>query len=210
MDRVSRVAKPPGADPARRVASVGVDRRSDAELLAASAREPSAFSVLYSRWATKLVSYFYRRTWDAEVAADLMAETFAIAFAKRHRFVNTAAPGGAWLYAIASRELKRYRRKARVETRALRKLGIDTPVMDDESIARIEELAEVASLRRALMQALADLSAGEREAIRLRVVEELPFSEVGDRLGCSEGAARVRVHRGLHRLSRKLGTERHE
>lgn len=126
-----------------------------------------------------------------------MAQTFAIAFTKRSRYVNTASPGGAWLFGIASRELKRYRRKARVETRALQRMGIESPAMDDESIARIDDLDEVASLRAALVDALGELSAAEREAIRLRVLGELSFSAVARELGCSEGAARVRVHRGL-------------
>lgn len=171
----------------RRPSRFSGDQRSDAELLLDSATDASAFGVLYSRWATKILSYFYRRTWDAEASADLMAETFAVAFTKRHKYVNRARPGGAWLFGIAARELKRYRRKSRVETRALQRLGVETPPMDDQSIARIEALDEVASMRSALISALADLSDAEREAIRFRVLDDLPFSAVAGELGCSEG-----------------------
>jgi RNA polymerase sigma factor (sigma-70 family) len=44
----------------------------------------------------------------------------------------------------------------------------------------------------------------ERDAVRLRVVDELGYAEIAARLGCTEGAARTRVHRGLARLSTLL------
>lgn len=178
-----------------------LEQFSDAELLQWSSDDPAAFAALYERWVEKMLAYFYRRTWDGDVAADLTAETFAIAYTKRRRFVRTAAPGGAWLYGIASRELKRYRRRATVEQRALRKLGIESPPVDDESLRRIEELDEVAELRGAVISALSTLSDADRQAVRLRVVADLPFKDVAASLGCSEGAARVRVHRALRKLA---------
>ena len=40
--------------------------------------------------------------------------------------------------------------------------------------------------------------------LRLRVAEQRPYGEVAALLGCSEGAARVRVSRGLTRLAEEL------
>jgi DNA-directed RNA polymerase specialized sigma24 family protein len=45
------------------------------------------------------------------------------------------------------------------------------------------------------------MSAGERDAVELRVVSELGYPEIAATLRCSEAAARTRVHRGLARLS---------
>jgi hypothetical protein len=67
--------------------------RTDAELLIASRDDPHAFRELYDRWADKLLAYFYRRTLDPEVAGDLLAETFAVAFARRGRFRDVGRPG---------------------------------------------------------------------------------------------------------------------
>src|SRR3954447_14909210 len=53
---------------------------TDAELIIASRRDPRAFRALYDRWAERLLAYFYRRVLDPEVAADLLAETFAVAY----------------------------------------------------------------------------------------------------------------------------------
>ena len=175
--------------------------RTDAELILASREDPQAFRELYERWAQELLAYLYRRTFDAELAAELLAETFAVAFERRGRFKDLGRPGGAWLYGIARNELSHWLRHERVELRALRRLGVELPALDDESIARIEALADVELDRERVTQALASMPAGERDAVGLRVVEELDYSEIAAQLGCSEPAARTRVHRGLARLS---------
>ena len=51
-----------------------------------------------------------------------------------------------------------------------------------------------------LDEALDELPESQREAIRLRVVDDLSYDEVADRLGTTPAAARVRVHRGLSAL----------
>jgi DNA-directed RNA polymerase specialized sigma24 family protein len=71
--------------------------RTDAELLIASRDDPRAFRELYDRWADRLLAYFYGRVLDAEVAGDLLAETFAVAFERRKRFRDVGSPGAAWL-----------------------------------------------------------------------------------------------------------------
>jgi RNA polymerase sigma-70 factor (ECF subfamily) len=178
--------------------------RSDEELIVASREDPQAFRELYDRWAEPLLAYFYRRVLDAEVAADLLAETFAVAWTRRRRFRDLGRPGGAWLYGIAAKELSRYFRRQRVELRGLRRLGVDRPTLDDQSIARIEALVDVEQHRAALAAALGRLSRSERDAVQLRVVSELGYSEIAARLSCSEAAARTRVHRGLTRLSQEM------
>jgi RNA polymerase sigma-70 factor, ECF subfamily len=175
--------------------------RSDAELIVASRSDPHAFRELYARWADTLIAYFYRRVRDPEVAADLLAETFAAAYERRGRFSDVGKPGGAWLYGIARRELSHYFRRSRVQLDAVRRLGIEVPVLDQESVAAIEALEAVDADHARLTDAIARLSVNERDAVQLRVVSELEYSEIATRLCCSEAAARTRVHRGLARLN---------
>lgn len=181
--------------------------RSDAELILASRRDPQAFRALYDRWAETLLAYFYRRVFDVEVAADLMAETFAVAFEKRTSFRDVGRPGGAWLHGIASRELSRYFRRRNVELRTLARLGLERPELDRESSAAIESLCGTTDHSTAIAAALKRMSLAEREAVSLRVVEELPYAAIAARLSCTEVAARVRVHRGLARLNELLGVQ---
>lgn len=175
--------------------------RSDAELIVASRVEARAFRELYDRWADTLLAYFHRRVHSPEVAADLLAETFAAAFEARGRFRDVGKPGGAWLYGIARRELSQYFRHARVERRAVRRLGVEMPGLDDVSAAAIDALVESDAHRAALSDAMNRMSGAERDAVELRVIAELEYREIATRLRCSEAAARTRVHRGLARLS---------
>lgn len=100
---------------------------TDAELIVASCADPARFREIYDRRADELLAYFYRRTFDAEVAADLLAETFAVAFERRGRFRNTGTPGVAWVYGIAAKELSHWYRCRSVELRAVRRSASRSP-----------------------------------------------------------------------------------
>jgi RNA polymerase sigma factor (sigma-70 family) len=180
------------------------DTPTDGELLRAADHDPHAFRLLYERWAKPLLGFCYRRTCDAEASLDLVAETFAIAYQKRYRYRDRGRPVGAWLYGIAGRELATYQRRQRVELRTCRRLAVAVPPLDDVSLERIEELVDAAQWRAALGEALAQLTATERDAVRLRVIQQLDYATVAMRLSCSEQAARARVHRGLARLAATL------
>ena len=92
-------------------------------------------------------------------------------------------------------------RRGHAERRALRRLGAEPPLLEPEELRRIEELADLGSLRAALAGALEELSEEQREAVRLRVVEELDYPVVAARLGVTEATARARVSRGLRLLA---------
>ena len=173
---------------------------SDAELLRRSSSDPEAFGIFYDRHVEAVLGFFYRRTASAHTAADLTAETFAQAFASRGRYRDTGAPARAWLFGIARHQLSRALRGRGVRDRARRRLGMERVDLDDTSLERIEALADLEPTFRALRTALHELSPKVAEAVVLRVGEDLPYDEVARRLGCSEGAARVRVARGLSQL----------
>lgn len=181
-----------------------MDQRSDSELLTVSATEPGAFAVLYRRHAEDLLRYFARRTLDPEAAAELTAETFAQAFASRARYRETGANGVAWIYGIARHQLGRFFRSGRVFRDARRRLGMPERELPPADYERIEDLVDFAPIRGAIEEALLTLGEDQREALRLRVIEELPYDEVARRLACSEQTARQRVSRGLRRLALML------
>ena len=86
-------------------------------------REPGSFAVSYRRHVEDLAAFFMRRTRNAELAADLTAETFAAALVARTRFDPGRGNGSAWLYGIAVHKLARLERHAAAERRARRRLG---------------------------------------------------------------------------------------
>jgi RNA polymerase sigma-70 factor (ECF subfamily) len=176
------------------------DQRTDSELLTVSATEPAAFAVLYRRHAEDLLRYFVRRTLDPEAAAELTAETFAQAFASRRSYRDTGANGVAWIYGIARHQLGRFFRSGRIHRDARRRLGMPERELPPADYERIEDLVDFAPIRGAIAEALATLREDHRDALRLRVIEELSYPEVAKRLACTEGNARQRVSRGLRRL----------
>lgn len=174
---------------------------TDGELIVMSKTDAEAFGVLYDRHALSLVSFFYRRTACAETAADLMAETFAEAFASRKRYRRTAAPARAWLFTIAHRQLSKLARRGAVSAKYRARLGMSMTPAEDTTLERLEELLDIEPLRSEVRSALASLPEDTADALLLRVGHDLPYPEVARRLGCSEQAARARVSRGLRRLA---------
>jgi RNA polymerase sigma-70 factor (ECF subfamily) len=171
--------------------------RLDADRLAAA----------YDRDARRLLVWFTRRTYDAQLAVDLVGETYARAFELRRRFAGD--PGepdavAAWVFGIGRNVLHEALRRGAAERRALRRAGVQPPVLDADEQARVEDLAALGELRAAVASALADLAVQQRDAVRLRVVEELGYPAIAGRLGISEQAARARVSRGLRALAAAL------
>jgi RNA polymerase sigma factor (sigma-70 family) len=168
-------------------------------------QDPSAFTDFYAAHSRPLLAYFARRTFDVEAARDLTAETFAQAFEHRRRFRGlTDAEAGGWLYGIARHQLGRYARRGVVERRAVKRLGIQLPTVSEDDYERIAELAGLAQLRDRVAAAFGELSDDQRDALRLRVVDERPYLEIAQTLGISEQTARARVSRALGRLADAL------
>lgn len=175
---------------------------TDGQLLRSA--DPSGFGLVYERHVRAVLGFLYRRTASAELAADLAAETFAQALISRKRFRDRGVPARAWLLGIARKKLAQTLRTEKVAARALARLGVEPPGLDQESYRRIEELADLGPLRASLREAMASLPEGVARAVSLRIAHDLPYEEVARELGCSVGAARVRVARGLSRLTREM------
>jgi len=173
----------------------------DARLLVAARVDANAFGRFYDRNQRGVVGFFYRRTFCAHTSAELAAETFAQVWASRRRFDPAHGTGRAWLFGIAGNLYKQWLRRGVVRNRARRQLGITTPELSEDDLERIEDLVDTAALREVLQEALGQLSPAVRDAVLLRVAMDLPYDEVAELCGCSVGAARVRVARGLNTLA---------
>jgi len=170
---------------------------SDAALLAAARTDAGAFRELYDRYAERVLGYHLRRTRDDDAAHDLTAETFAQAWLVRARFRDECGgSAGPWLFGIARNVLLMSVRRRRLEAAARERLGLP-----------VTELPAEEAWLDGLDEALDELPESQREAIRLRVVDDLTYDDVAARLGTTPAAARVRVHRGLSALRNRLSRE---
>lgn len=185
------------------LASPRADSRSDALLLADADHDPAAFAELYDRHALSVYRWVDRRMgW---LAADLTAETFTRAWLHRGRFRDER--GGSalpWLLGIAGRLIIDAARRDRVETRARARLGLRTEIATEGDH---EEIERRLSPRQVLAERLAELPVHERDALDLRIIEQLGYDEVARRLHIRPAAARLRVSRALGRLRQSVPEE---
>lgn len=167
------------------------------QLLRQARVDGDAFCAFYERHAGRVYGFFRRELGDPETATDLTAETFAQALASLGRFRGaTDEEARGWLYGIARNLERSYFRSRRVETAARARIGM--PERDYElDDAGWEALPGV-------WEAVAGLSAAERAALELRVIDGLPYDEVGRRLGIEPVTARMRVSRALRTLNARL------
>ncbi len=100
--------------------------------------------------------------------------------------------------------LGHYARRGVVARKSVQRLGIRVPEVAEDDYERIVELAGLAELRERLAIAFDDLSPDQRDALRLRVLDERSYDEVAAALGVSEQTARARVSRALRRLADAL------
>jgi RNA polymerase sigma factor (sigma-70 family) len=167
--------------------------------------DAAAFEAFYREHARGVLRFFVRLTGDPHVSLDLTAETFARALRHRGRFRGTTPEEAAgWLFRIARNEHLQFVRKGKVEGRAVRRLGLVTPPFSEDDLARVRELADLDGVASEVRAGLQSLPESQREAVWLRVVDELPYREIASRLDISEQNARTRVSRGLLALEHRV------
>jgi RNA polymerase sigma-70 factor, ECF subfamily len=172
----------------------------DHELLRAARRDPEAFGALAERHLPGLRTWAYGQTRELAVANDVAAETLARAWIKRRRYrgeCDAAARG--WLFGIARNVVREWRRELRVEAGALRRMGVELPPPSDDQ-AELDERLSAAQRGEELWPMVDDLPSGQREALRLRILDGLPYDEAAAQLGRSDVATRMLVSRALRRL----------
>jgi RNA polymerase sigma-70 factor (ECF subfamily) len=95
-------------------------------------------------------------------------------------------------------------RKDQIETRARQRLGLPLDLATEDGFDDVEERL---SPRLALRAQFDALPPGERDALALRIVDELTYDEVADKLSIRPAAARLRVSRALRRLGATVPQE---
>lgn len=156
---------------------------------------------LYDQHGPEVLRYLARRTFDPEVAVDLLAETFTKAIVQRRQFRGVSDEEAvAWIYSIARHLLIDNLRRIQVERSALEREGRQRRTLFDDEYERIERLLDLRDIRDAVAVALKDLSDAHRQVLQLRVIEECSYGELAAAIGTSEQTARARLSRALQAL----------
>ena len=161
----------------------------------------AAFEQLFRDTRNDLLAYIVRRSQSAEDAADVLAETYLVAW-RRVEAIPTGERARLWLFGVARNLLlkgasRRRSRHALVERLAGELRGAQPPkasVNDHRSAA--------------LAAALASLPERDREIMLLTAWEGLTPKQIAAVMGTSVNIVRVRLHRARTRLKRDLSDGR--
>jgi RNA polymerase sigma factor (sigma-70 family) len=177
----------------------------DAAVIEQSWHEPEKFAELYDRHAAPIHRYVSRRLGDG-MADDVVADTFLAAFRARRGYDLHRAEARPWLYGIAANMIGRHRRDEVRRLRALAKTGSSgaDPVADWH-MDRIDSRLAAAAVRRDLLQALAALSARDRDVLLLIAWADLSYEETAAALGIPLGTVRSRLNRARRKVREALG-----
>ena len=150
----------------------------------------AGFEATFNATYEAIAGYALRRCSSPHDAADVVAETFAIAW-RRVDEMPTGDAARLWLYGVARRVLANHRRGER--QRRLR-----TTELGDEVAAVIGDPLDASIIATAFRE----LSDDDREILGLVAWEGLDRDAIATVLGCSRGTVRVRLHRARTRFSR--------
>lgn len=158
------------------------------------------FRRLYAANFAALLAYAVRRVDQQEDAADVVAESFLVAW-RRSRELPPDDEVRLWLYGVARRVLANHHRggirRERLGDRLRQRL---TPAPPADPGAEIAD-------RLTVQAALARLGELDREVLTLTVWEELQPREVATVLGVSPEVVRTRLSRARGRLRELVGDD---
>ena len=179
------------------------ERASDAEAIERSLRVPDAFAALFDRHGAEIHRYAARRLGTA-AADDVMAETFAVAFARRDRYDRSRPDARPWLYGIATNLIRGHRRS---EARRWRAMSREPSRAEAEPEAdRAAERLTARAARADLTLALARLPARQRDVLLLYAWADLDYDAIARALGIPVGTVRSRLHRARASIRQATGT----
>lgn len=156
-----------------------------------------SFTEVHDRHFAAIYRYVAGRL-GAQVAEDVAAETFLVAFDRRKTFDPTRGDLRAWLFGIATNLVSRHRRKEARHYRALSRLEVPRPAEGHEN--RV-------ALSGQLAKALSRLTSGERDVLLLVALADLGYADVAQALGISPGTVGSRLTRARKKLAPVLAPE---
>jgi RNA polymerase sigma-70 factor (ECF subfamily) len=160
-----------------------------------AAGDEEAFESLFREYQGDVYRWVLRIVRNTAAAEDLTIEAFWRAYRAHARFDAKMGNCAGWLRRIATNVALDHLRRARHEV----------PLPEDlREEARTALPAEQEELRQKILAALNQLSPKLRVAAVLALIEEEPYEQIGEALGISANAVKVRVFRAVRILRKEL------
>ena len=157
------------------------------------------FEALYGGSRADLLAYFLRRVEQSADAADLLTETFLVAWRRIDR-VPAGPDGRLWLFGVARKVLANHRRAERTGQQLATTLRGVLTVQAGHRAGSEPDTATVLAVRAALDR----LTPADREVMMLTAYEEFTPGEIAHVTGRSAASVRVRLHRARRRVAADL------
>ena len=169
--------------------------------------DPEAFEQLVSPLEQLIWRVCWHYTGNREAAEDCGQEAMIRVWRNLADYRGECALE-SWVYRIAANccmdWLRKKKRDKSVSMEPMREQGFDpadpSPGTEEQVVAKDE--------RQRLREAIAQLPDDQREALILTQLEKIPYEEVAQSLGISEGTVKSRVNRAKARLKEILSEER--
>lgn len=160
--------------------------------------ERESFEQLVNQTRADLLAYALRRSATPEDAADVISETYLIAWRKLEK-VPAGDGARLWLFGVAANVLRRGAEHQRSSEALIERLRNEpSNAVQDEPAAHEDQTSRV------LRAGLARLPARDREILTLTAWEGLTPKQIAAATGLPTRVVRVRLHRARARLARRL------
>lgn len=176
-------------------------------MVEAAQQDPEAFAALYDHYYEPILRFTTRRTMDHQIAYDITANTFYKALKSIHKYTWRGVPFSAWLYRIASNEIKKHFRSWNLLKGVSLDKVVDYITSEEEADLELKEadalLQKNVDIQK-LHIALKKLKENHHQILILRFWEQKKLKEIGDIMGKSEQNIKVIIHRSLKKLKTYL------
>jgi RNA polymerase sigma-70 factor (ECF subfamily) len=171
-----------------------------------SQKDHKQFQHLFNKYYNPIFNYILRRTCNSYITKDITANTFFKALNNIQKFKWKGIPFSAWLYRIATNEIKQHYRKTR-RTVALtpeHTENLKSTVSSDSELLKAEEAMQKNEQYQRIHTAVSSLQLKYQNAISLRYFENMSIKEIADILKLSENTVKTHIRRGLKKLKEQL------
>jgi RNA polymerase sigma-70 factor (ECF subfamily) len=168
----------------------------------ARAGEPQAFYAIFQRYGKPVLAFLYHLLGDRTRAEELAQETFFRAFRSLDR-MQDGVKLSTWIFGIARNVA---REAIRDKHRTLREVGLDDSLFltlpDGKANPAENFISE--ELRRAIRNAVTELSDDQRVVFVLKVLNKMRYQEISQITGASVGKLKTDLHRARQLIRQKL------
>ena len=152
-------------------------------------------SLLFQRYKRPLYGFFYGMNKDQELSEDLVQNTFFRIIKYRHLF-RGEGDFKTWMFHIARNVSHDHFRKDKMKVRESVENWQERLGHDENQSTEMQQR----EAQQMLSMAMDKLPIEKREVLLLSKYQEKKYKEIGEILGCSEGAVKVKVFRALQEL----------